>query len=96
LRRLVLVPDQTAQFFTTAAYYPMSVHFASDDGTFEGTFPLASADSRIEADVLCGSPLTVTYTVSGGAAVRVAKASLPLAAPGAEVPLPQPATPGAP
>lgn len=96
LRHLVLVPDQTAQFFTTAAYYPMSVHFASDDGTFEDTFQLASPASRIAADMLCGAPLTVTYTVSGGAAVRVAKASLPLAEAGAEVPLPLPATPGAP
>lgn len=96
LRRLVLVPDQTAQFFTTAAYYPMSVHVAADDGTFEDTFQLASAASRIEADVLCGAQLTVTYTVSGGAAVRVAKASLPLAEAGAVVPLPLPATPGAP
>jgi hypothetical protein len=96
LRHLVLVPDPTAQFFATAAYYPMSVHFAADDGTFEDTFQLASATSRIAADMLCGSPLTVTYTVSGGAAVRVAKASLPLAEAGAEVFLPLPATPETP
>jgi hypothetical protein len=95
LRRLALVTDQTVQFFATAAYYPMTVHLASDDGTFEATFQLANATSRIDAAVLCGAPLTVTYTVSGGAAVRVAKASLPLAAEGSEVPLPLPATPEA-
>jgi hypothetical protein len=93
LRRLSLFADQTAQFFANPAYYPMTVRLSADDGTFDASFPLASAAARIDAVVLCRAPLTITYTVAGGASVRVAKASLPLAAEGSEVPLPLPATP---